>query len=236
VVPTGIADRIFSMLAMIMGVGVFGIVIGQFSSLIIQADRYKQEKSERMNNLVDFLERYEVSHQIGHQVIQFYRHYVEKNIAEHDGKILADLPESLQNELKLYMKIKFIRKLAIFRDLSHDCLRTVATSLKQEFYSPGQYIVKSGAEGEEMFIIAHGEVEVSREEQFLVSLKNGQVFGEIALVEKTTRNADVVSQTYSDLYVLTREDYFTITERFPELKERMLSIYQKRRTVPKEAA
>lgn len=30
VVPTGSADRIFSMLAMLMGVGVFGVVIGQF--------------------------------------------------------------------------------------------------------------------------------------------------------------------------------------------------------------
>lgn len=228
IVPNGVADRLFSMLAMLMGVGVFGMVIGQFSSLIIQADRYKQEKSQRMNNLIDFLERYEVSHQVGHQVIQFYRHYVEKNIAEHDGKILADLPESLQHELKLFMKIKFIRKLAIFRDLSHECLRSIALSLKQEFYTPGQYIVKNGDEGEEMFIISHGEVEVSREGQYLVSLKNGQVFGEIALLEKTTRNADVISQSYSDLYLLKREDYFAIAERFPELDQRMQTIYEKR--------
>lgn len=68
--------------------------------------------------------------------------------AEHDGKILADLPESLQDELKLFMKIKFIRKLAIFRDLSHECLRSIALSLKQEFYTPGQYIVRNGDEGE----------------------------------------------------------------------------------------
>lgn len=160
---------------------------------------------------------------------------LKKNIAEHDGKILADLPESLQHELKLFMKVKFIRKLAIFRELSHECLRSIALRLKQEFYTPGQYIVKSGDEGEEMFIISHGEVEVSRDGQYLVSLKNGQVFGEIALLEKTTRNADVISQSYSDLYLLKRQDYFAIVEIYPELGERMQGIYEKR-VHPKDAA
>jgi voltage-gated potassium channel len=228
ITPTGTFDRIFAMGTMMTGVGVFGVVIGQFSSLIIQADRHKQEKTQRLNSLMDFLERYEVSHTLGVQVIQFYRHYVEKNIAEHDGKILGDLPDALQKELKLFMKIKFIKKLTLFRDLPHDCLKMIASKLTQEFFSPNETIFKAGDDAVEMYIISHGEVDISRSGKPITSLREGQVFGEIALLEETKRTADVMSITYTDLYRLQRDDYFAIAKEYAVLKERMESIYHRR--------
>ncbi len=59
------------------------------------------------------------------------------------------------------MEIKLIRNVHIFKDSSTPCLKMIAEKLEQTFHSPGEYIINKGDTGEEMFIIGHGDVQVS---------------------------------------------------------------------------
>lgn len=236
VVPQTHFARFYAMGTMLTGVGIFGIVIGKFSTLIMKADKYQEEKKAKLHGLMDFLERYDVPASLSKQVIRYYQYQFDKKIAEKDGLVLSDLPESFQSELKLFMKIKFIQKLSLFNGLSTDCLKLIASKLEERFYQPRKSIVKNGDLGQEMYIISHGEVEVSREAKVLANLKTGQVFGEMALIEHTVRNADVISKSYSDILILKREDFELITEIHQELKDRFIKIYDDRRTSLKSAS
>ena len=101
--------------------------------------------------------------------------------------------------------------------------KEVARNLEQIFYSPGQPIIQTGEIGDEMFIIAHGETEVlvGEAKTRVATLKDGQFFGEAALLEETARNADVKALGYCDLYKLNKSDFLNIIKKFPELVKNM---------------
>lgn len=104
----------------------------------------------------------------------------------------------------------------------------IAQKLEQTFLSPNEYIIKKGETGNEMFIIGHGDVEVSTGEKVLAQLKAGQFFGETALLEDTIRSADVKAKAYCDLYTFRKEDFLEVIAKYPDLGEKFQEIYLKR--------
>lgn len=230
ITPTTNVARIYTMAIMLVGAATYGIIIANFSRLIMLADKYKEERKEKMANLHQFMRYYNIPMSLQRQVYSFYNHLLTKNISEEDGQIVKDLPQALQNELQIYQKIKLIRNVHIFKECTTPCLKMIAQKLEQTFHSPNEYIIKKGDTGNEMFIIGHGEVEVSTGEKVLTSLKAGQFFGETALLEDTIRNADVKSNAYCDLYTFRKEDFLEVIEKYPHLGEKFDQIYQKRKS------
>ncbi len=230
ITPSTNVARIYTMAIMLVGAATYGIIIANFSRLIMLADKYKEERKEKMANLHQFMRYYNIPMSLQRQVYSFYNHLLTKNISEEDSQIVKDLPQALQNELQIYQKIKLIRNVHIFKECTTPCLKMIAQKLEQTFHSPNEYIIKKGDTGNEMFIIGHGEVEVSMGEKVLTSLKAGQFFGEIALLEDTIRNADVKSNAYCDLYTFRKEDFLEVTEKYPHLGEKFDHIYQKRKS------
>lgn len=228
ITPDTNTQRIFTMGVMLVGVGVYGVIIGQVSRLMMLADKYTEERKEKMANLHSYMKYYNIPASLQRQVFSFYNHLIKKNISDQDIQIIKDLPHALQNELNIYTKIKLIRDVHIFKHCSTPCLKMIAERLEQTFHSPNEYIIKKGEMGEEMFIIGHGEVQVSSGEKVLAELKAGQFFGETALLEDTIRNADVKSKAYCDLYTFKKEDFLDVIEKYPDLGERFRSIYRKR--------
>jgi hypothetical protein len=236
ITPTTNTGRIFTMIIMILGVGTYGVVIGNVSRLIIKADRYKEAKKEKFNELGMFMKHYNIPTTLQRQVFSFYHHLLTERMSDKDNTIISELPHALQSELNIYMKIKLIKNVHIFKDSSTPCLKMIAKNLQQSYYSPNEPIIQRGDVGEEMFIIAHGEVEVFAGEKVVASLKEGQFFGEIALLEHTERTADVRSKSYCDLYTLHKDDFLKIVEKFPALHKKFKDIYTKRKTDSKKAA
>ena len=81
-----------------------------------------------------------------------------------------------------------------------------------------------------MFIIGHGEVEVSMGEKVIAQLKAGQFFGEIALLEDTIRSADVMAKAYCDLYTFKKEDFLEVVAKYPDLGQKFKETYNKRKS------
>ncbi len=228
IVPNTNLQRLFTMGVMLVGVGVYGVIIGQVSRLMMLADKYTEERKEKMANLHSYMKYYNIPASLQRQVFSFYTHLMKKNISDQDIQVIKDLPHALQNELNIYTKIKLIREVHIFKECSTPCLKMIAERLEQTFHSPNEYIIKKGDVGEEMFILGHGEVQVNVGEKVVAELKAGQFFGEIALLEDTIRTADVKSKAYCDLYTFKKEDFIEVISKYPDLGERFKAIYRKR--------
>ena len=228
ITPTTNGGRFYTMIIMVTGVVFYGIIIGNVSSLIMRADRHAEANKEKMNDLHLYMKHYRIPPGLQRQVFSFYKHILNKRLSDNDTKIIGELPQALQEELKIYMKMKLIQSVPIFQGQSLSCLKMIAGHLEQAFYTPSQSIVKQGDNGQEMFIIGHGEAEVWVGEKCVATLKEGQFFGEIALLEETTRMADVKSKAYCDLYTLNKSDFVQIVDKYPALGEKFRSIYRDR--------
>lgn len=78
--------------------------------------------------------------------------------------------------------------------------------------SAGDVIVRQGAPADKMFIIVKGEVTVEREEADgrvveLETLRDGQFFGELAILRDTPREATATAQTDVTLLAMRRDTF-----------------------------
>lgn len=229
ITPQTNAGRIYTMFVMFVGVGVYGFVIGNISRIFAESARYKEQTREKFAELNTFMKYYHIPNRLQSAVFNYYNHLYTKRLSDNDTKIISELPQALKVELQVYMNMKLIRNLPVFRYCSQACLKEVASALEQKFYAPGDTIIRIGELGDEMFVIGHGVVDVILEDGSIVAqLHEGQFFGEAALLKETTRNANVRAATYTDLYRLSKDDFLRIIENHPELLENLQNVSSKR--------
>ena len=87
--------------------------------------------------------------------------------------------------------------------------------------------MRRGDNADYMYFIMEGEVEVDITPN-PVRLKQGDFFGEIALVENVPRTATILSLTNCRLLVLETVDFERLTTQIPDLKEQIKRISDKR--------
>lgn len=229
ITPKNNIGMVYNCAVMIIGVGMYGVVIGNVTRMMAAADRYKEQSRERISDLLHFMRHYKIPDELQKSAINHYTHKLSKRLSENDEKIIAELPHALQNEMQIYMKIKLISEIPVFTNCPHDCLKEVALTLEQIFSSPGEKIINIGDIGNEMFIIAQGSVDVILSSgEKIVTLHDGHIFGEVALIKETTRIANVQSNSYCDLYKFTRESFDVITKKYPILLKNIENITSKR--------
>ena len=127
-----------------------------------------------------------------------------------DGRIKSDV---LVQEASVICE--FLRKIPQFVSLSLPSLSEIADRMLVENYPPGVDIVRQGEPAEKFYLIRHGVVEVLRTEKVdgqettkhLAELKEGDFFGETALLTGAPRNATVRTSSRAILYTLAKADF-----------------------------
>ncbi len=109
----------------------------------------------------------------------------------------------------------FLGKLKLFESLNMESLSQLAKSLTLKTYNDGDYIITQGEIGEEFYVIYKGKVRITKtgddgREIPLISLSEGAVFGERALIKKEPRAANVIADTSMgpcECYSLSKDDF-----------------------------
>jgi CPA1 family monovalent cation:H+ antiporter len=85
---------------------------------------------------------------------------------------------------------------------------------------PGERILRRGERGDAMYFIASGAVEVERDDQ-PIRLGTGDFFGEMALIMRRPRMADVVALSYCRLLMLPRDAFRAFLRTHPEAMQQV---------------
>ncbi|MEP7291339.1 MAG: cyclic nucleotide-binding domain-containing protein [Chloroflexota bacterium] len=109
--------------------------------------------------------------------------------------------------------IQVIQHIEVFHGLNEAQLARVAAIIQQESYGSGDMIIRQDDPGDSMYMIGQGQVEVLKrdsrgEQRTALFLGEGQVFGELALLDQGLRTATVVADNDPTLlYCLKREPF-----------------------------
>ena len=122
-----------------------------------------------------------------------------------------------------------VARVPLFARLDASVIASVAQLLKPRSTSANQAIVRRGDIADSMFFITEGVVEVELTPN-PIRLKQGDFFGEIALIENVPRTATVVSLTDCRLLVLEASDFNRLTQQLPELKDQIKRTAHQRRS------
>jgi len=91
----------------------------------------------------------------------------------------------------------------LFQDITPEQLNNLESHLINKTYEEGDYIIKEGTFGDAIFFIEKGSAAVLKDGVKLAENLAGEYFGAMALMENTTRSADVVATSALEVKVLT---------------------------------
>lgn len=93
---------------------------------------------------------------------------------------------------------------------------------------PGEVIMKENEPGRRMFVLMDGELQVTLQGRPIDYITPGAVFGEMAMVEESTRSATVTAITPARLLPIDRQQFQELIRQSPELGLRVMGIMSQR--------
>jgi len=121
-----------------------------------------------------------------------------------------------------------IARVPLFGSMDYSEIAEITKVLYTRTFMPGVPIVRASDAGDAMFIIASGEavVEISPGQHAL--LKEGEFFGEMALLEHRRHKHDVVAKTRCRVYVLDSMSLARLERRHPEIMQQIRKMAEAR--------
>lgn len=135
-------------------------------------------------------------------------------------------------------KIDVLRRTDIFYDLTGAQLEMLASICEERAVKLGDIIFEENNQGDEMFVIARGAVEILVDPSIvggpgakkrgsmpvtIATLRSGQTFGEIALVDQGLRTASArCAETETQLLAVQRSKFMKLCDTYPEMGYRVM--------------
>jgi CRP-like cAMP-binding protein len=131
--------------------------------------------------------------------------------------------------------VNFLKQADIFYQLTPTQLEMIANIAQERTYDSGEIIVEEGSASKELYIVIRGEAsvfvnpalvggaELKKGEVPVSTMRRGQSFGEIALVDEGLRSATVrASLKNTRLLLIPRDKLLMLCETYPQLGYRMM--------------
>ncbi len=129
-------------------------------------------------------------------------------------------------------RILLLREIPIFADLSPEDLKLVAEIAREEWYPQNSVIFQQGEEGNMMFVIVEGRVQVLRAvngtDQVLAQRGAGDFIGEMAIIESAPRSASLITQNDVRVLAIDGEVFKSILRERPDVSFALLRSLSRR--------
>jgi len=116
----------------------------------------------------------------------------------------------------------------LFRGLDGDALESIARGLRTRRFRRGEVIFHLGDPGDALFIVASGAVKITLpsetgDEAILATLRPGDFFGELALLDGAPRSATAAALEPTETLVLPRQRFRELIATEPVIRDALLA-------------
>jgi CRP/FNR family transcriptional regulator, cyclic AMP receptor protein len=122
-----------------------------------------------------------------------------------------------------------LRKIPVFSDLPDEELRHVAALAGEVSVPEGRQLVREGDYSYDVFAIEEGTASVERHGEHIDDVGQGDVVGEMGVLERSQRNATVVATSPMLLVTLTGWDVRRLRKSAPRAVEHLRDVVAERR-------
>lgn len=108
--------------------------------------------------------------------------------------------------------IDVLQRIPLFADLNEDELERIATVFKERSFAEGETVIQQGSGAAAFFVIDSGEAQVLVDGQEKRTLKPGDHFGEMALIDAGARTATIIAASDLQCSGVTFWDFRPLVE------------------------
>ena len=218
--PQSLAQMLYACLAMLVGVGVFGFILGNVATLLLRIDAERERYLSKVDRAEAFMRHHQIPKPLRVKVRAYYRYLWESRHGYDDRTVLATLPPILRTKIVLALHAELIDRVPFFRGAERPSAEAIVLAFKPRVAMPGEILFRAGDAADALYVIQRGVVEVlTASGAVIATLHDGDFFGEMALLDHAPRNATVQATDYCDLFVLEREAFESILERYPDFAQ-----------------
>ncbi len=171
--------------------------------------------------------------------------------AHHNGEISSKVFTNIERRMRLAIEglqpisdpapqlkpHELIGMVPLLAGLSGELLQSLSQMAKAVTFLTGDLVIGEGEKGDSLYIITHGLVNVYKEgheDEPLAQLRDGEFFGEMALLEAHIRTANVKAVQPTTLLRLNHKDVLSLANQEPELKARLQQVSKQRKVSTSE--
>lgn len=135
---------------------------------------------------------------------------------------MSDTVSGMAKRLLKNEKVEILSRLSLFETCSRRELGLVASISVQSRRPAGAVLTREGQEGGLLFVILEGEAEVRRNDRTLRTLGEGDVVGELSLIDGKARSASVVAVTELEVLEIADDDFMKLVRDSPKFVMNLL--------------
>jgi signal-transduction protein with cAMP-binding, CBS, and nucleotidyltransferase domain len=128
--------------------------------------------------------------------------------------------ETLQT-MSVMERVLLLHDVPLFAALSPDDLTQIAHIAHEQWYGDGSPVCREGEQGREMFVLAQGQVRVTKQapegEKYLATRYAGDFLGEMSIILATPRTSSVYADGEVRTLVISAEAFTTILHDRPDV-------------------
>lgn len=131
--------------------------------------------------------------------------------------------------------VNFLKQCDIFYQFTPTQLELVANICQEAVYQKDELIFRENSDSKELYVIVQGEVDIivdpslvgvveeEGENRVIATMRRGQSFGEVALVDEGLRSASAcASQKDTHLLIIPRDKLIMLCDTYPQLGYRLM--------------
>jgi CRP/FNR family transcriptional regulator len=123
--------------------------------------------------------------------------------------------------------VELLRSVPLFAGLEEDELERVSRVAVTRSFPAGTRVFHEGDSSDACYIVRSGSFRVTREHSdgraiTLATLGPGEVFGELAMLDRDTRSASAEALTDGELLALPAKDVLALLNRHPEISTKLV--------------
>src|ERR671924_220303 len=131
--------------------------------------------------------------------------------------------------------VEVLQRVPLFADLDRREVQQIARLFKERRFSQGETVAREGSGGAAFFLIESGEATVSVRGKQRATLKPGDYFGEIALIDEGARSATITASSELVCYGLTFWDFRPLVQGNAAIGWKLLQSLAKKLRVAEQA-
>ena len=216
-----INEMLFAVVVMIIGAVLMAVAIGNVVGIINQLDEGRREHRNRQSAM----SRYLRANNIESSVVQRIRRFNEYNWSRSRGvnlkEMIAELPTELRSEVTLKILGDTIYKVPLLAVASDYLRKKLLSALSLCSYPPDTVVFEEGEIGDKILFVTSGRLAIHTNEDLGETASTygvGDYIGDLSFFLRERRTARVVSETYVDGFVLSRDVFERLYSQEPELK------------------
>ncbi|XP_044004798.1 potassium voltage-gated channel subfamily H member 7 isoform X3 [Aphidius gifuensis] len=218
VAPNTDAEKIFTIIVMLIGSLMYASIFGNVSAIIQRLYSGTARYHTQMLRVREFIRFHQIPNPLRQRLEEYFQHAWTYTNGIDMNSVLKGFPECLQADICLHLNRQLLNNCKAFEKASPGCLRALSLKFKTTHAPPGDTLVHRGDVLTSLYFISRGSIEILKNDIVMAILNPPDIFGENPCEYSTVgkSSCNVRALTYCDLHKIHRDDLLDVLALYPE--------------------